>query len=98
MIAASRSKRTSTDDADRLHKYLARFDLSWENVSGLRTPFGLRGRAERRSENKKAGHALSIFFDEPRPLICLPPSSPRKGEKHLGHYRNSTKDNRGLRC
>ena len=43
MIAASRSKRTSTNDADRLRKYLARFGLSWESVSGLRTPSLLRG-------------------------------------------------------
>ncbi len=29
LFAASRSKRTSSNDADRLRKYLARFDLSW---------------------------------------------------------------------
>lgn len=32
LFAASRSKRTSTNDADRLRKYLARFGLSWETV------------------------------------------------------------------
>ena len=34
LFAASRSKRTSTNDADRLRKYLTRFGLSWETVSG----------------------------------------------------------------
>ncbi|MHA3842415.1 RNA repair transcriptional activator RtcR [Sphingomonas aestuarii] len=29
LFAASRGQRTSTNDADRLRKYLARFDLSW---------------------------------------------------------------------
>ena len=30
LFAASRSKRASTNDADRLSKYLARFGLGWE--------------------------------------------------------------------
>lgn len=34
LFAASRRQRTSTNDADRLRKYLARFDLSWAQVSG----------------------------------------------------------------
>jgi transcriptional regulatory protein RtcR len=29
LFAASRKLRTSTNDADRLRKYLARFDLAW---------------------------------------------------------------------
>lgn len=33
LFAASRAKRTSTNDADRLRKYLARFGLDWERVS-----------------------------------------------------------------
>ncbi|UXI67833.1 RNA repair transcriptional activator RtcR [Tahibacter amnicola] len=32
LFAASRRQRTSTNDADRLRKYLARFGLSWESV------------------------------------------------------------------
>jgi transcriptional regulatory protein RtcR len=34
LFAASRSARASTNDSDRLRKYLARFGLSWEQVSG----------------------------------------------------------------
>jgi transcriptional regulatory protein RtcR len=34
LFAASRSARASTNDSDRLRKYLARFELSWEQVSG----------------------------------------------------------------
>lgn len=34
LFAASRRRRNSTNDADRLRKYLARFDLSWENLRG----------------------------------------------------------------
>lgn len=36
LFAASRRQRTSTNDADRLRKYLARFDLSWSDVTGDR--------------------------------------------------------------
>ena len=32
LFAASREKRASTNDADRLRKYLARFGLGWEDV------------------------------------------------------------------
>ena len=32
LFAASRAAKTSTNDADRLRKYLARFDLSWAEV------------------------------------------------------------------
>ena len=32
LFAASRQQRTSTNDADRLRKYLARFGLDWERV------------------------------------------------------------------
>lgn len=32
LFAASRQRRKSTNDADRLRKYLARFDLSWETL------------------------------------------------------------------
>jgi transcriptional regulatory protein RtcR len=32
LFAVSRSLRTSSNDADRLRKYLARFDLSWQRV------------------------------------------------------------------
>lgn len=34
LFAASRRQRTSTNDADRLRKYLARFDLSWADMAG----------------------------------------------------------------
>lgn len=33
LFAASRKRRSTTNDADRLRKYLARFDLSWEEVA-----------------------------------------------------------------
>ena len=33
LFAASRSRRTSRNDSDRLRKYLARFDLSWTEVT-----------------------------------------------------------------
>jgi transcriptional regulatory protein RtcR len=32
LFAASRSRRASSNDADRLRKYLARFDLSWQQI------------------------------------------------------------------
>jgi len=32
LFAVSRAKRSVTNDADRLKKYLARFDLSWEQI------------------------------------------------------------------
>ncbi|SFR89419.1 RNA repair transcriptional activator RtcR [Sphingomonas jatrophae] len=32
LFAASRTKRTSVNDADRLRKYLHRFDLTWEQI------------------------------------------------------------------
>ncbi|MEZ5720775.1 MAG: sigma 54-interacting transcriptional regulator [Paracoccaceae bacterium] len=34
LFARSRQSRTTTNDADRLRKYLARFDLDWERVAG----------------------------------------------------------------
>ncbi|KLD78749.1 transcriptional regulator [Xanthomonas hyacinthi DSM 19077] len=33
LFAASRSKRASTNDADRLRKYLARYELSWDVIA-----------------------------------------------------------------
>lgn len=33
LFAASRTKRSKTNDADRLRKYLAKFDLQWRDVS-----------------------------------------------------------------
>jgi len=36
LFAASRSRRKSTNDADRVRKYLVRFDLSWADVRDLR--------------------------------------------------------------
>jgi transcriptional regulatory protein RtcR len=36
LFAASRGKRTSTNDADRLRKYLARFDLSFQTIRDAR--------------------------------------------------------------
>lgn len=33
LFAASRTKRASTNDADRLRKYLARFDLAWDEAT-----------------------------------------------------------------
>jgi transcriptional regulatory protein RtcR len=34
LFAASRQKRATANDADRLRKYLARFDLGWEHLRG----------------------------------------------------------------
>jgi transcriptional regulatory protein RtcR len=36
LFAASREKRASTNDADRLRKYLARFSLDWDMVCKVR--------------------------------------------------------------
>jgi transcriptional regulatory protein RtcR len=36
LFAASRAKRASTNDADRLRKYLARFGLAWDAVADAR--------------------------------------------------------------
>lgn len=36
LFSASRMRRSSSNDADRLRKYLARFDLEWSVVSDLR--------------------------------------------------------------
>jgi transcriptional regulatory protein RtcR len=33
LFAASRARKTSSNDADRLRKYLARFDLDWEMIT-----------------------------------------------------------------
>lgn len=35
LFAASRARKSSVNDADRLRKYLARFDLTWEGVRNL---------------------------------------------------------------
>ena len=35
LFAASRTRRTSANDADRLRKYLARFELDWSGVTAL---------------------------------------------------------------
>ena len=37
LFAQSRARKQSTNDADRLRKYLARFGLGWEDVSTRRT-------------------------------------------------------------
>ena len=34
LFAASRARRSSANDADRLRKYLARFDLDWTSIAG----------------------------------------------------------------
>lgn len=34
LFAASRARRASANDADRLRKYLARFELSWQAIAG----------------------------------------------------------------
>jgi transcriptional regulatory protein RtcR len=34
LFAASRSRRATSNDADRLRKYLARFDLTWQGLNG----------------------------------------------------------------
>ena len=34
LFASSRARRASSNDADRLRKYLARFDLSWQQIQG----------------------------------------------------------------
>ena len=33
LFGASRDRKITTNDADRLRKYLARFDLDWEAVT-----------------------------------------------------------------
>ncbi|SMR76944.1 MULTISPECIES: RNA repair transcriptional activator RtcR [Stenotrophomonas] len=38
LFAVSRTQRASTNDADRLRKYLAKFGLDWEQVRGPVTP------------------------------------------------------------
>ncbi|MDF1734884.1 MAG: RNA repair transcriptional activator RtcR [Minwuia sp.] len=38
LFAVSRKQRKSTNDADRLRKYLARFGMSWDDVSGPGAP------------------------------------------------------------
>jgi transcriptional regulatory protein RtcR len=34
LFAASRAKRSSVNDSDRLRKYLGKFGLSWEDLCG----------------------------------------------------------------
>ncbi len=34
LFAQSRARKKSTNDADRLKKYLTRFGLGWDDVSG----------------------------------------------------------------
>ncbi len=34
LFSASRAKKGSTNDADRLRKYLARFNLDWRTIAG----------------------------------------------------------------
>jgi len=38
LFAASRARKTSGNDADRLRKYLARFGLAWSEVKAARSP------------------------------------------------------------
>ncbi|KFE67213.1 RNA repair transcriptional activator RtcR [Hyalangium minutum] len=38
LFAQSRARKASTNDADRLKKYLTRFGLDWSDVSGRRSP------------------------------------------------------------
>ena len=38
LFSASRTRRTTANDADRLRKYLARFGLSWQDLGSTRTP------------------------------------------------------------
>ncbi|MBX3376072.1 MAG: RNA repair transcriptional activator RtcR [Phycisphaeraceae bacterium] len=38
LFAVSRTKKSSSNDADRLRKYLARFGLTWADVSAARNP------------------------------------------------------------
>lgn len=39
LFSASRKRRTSANDADRLKKYLSRFDLNWQTINAQRTEF-----------------------------------------------------------
>jgi transcriptional regulatory protein RtcR len=34
LFAVSRTRKSSSNDADRLRKYLARYDLAWKDVAG----------------------------------------------------------------
>lgn len=36
LFAASREQRTSTNDSDRLRKYVAKYELDWASVNGSR--------------------------------------------------------------
>jgi transcriptional regulatory protein RtcR len=40
LFTASRARKASSNDADRLRKYLARFDLDWQTVVGSNAPDG----------------------------------------------------------
>jgi transcriptional regulatory protein RtcR len=40
LFAASREKKSTANDADRLRKYLARFGLDWAGVTGERAGLG----------------------------------------------------------
>jgi transcriptional regulatory protein RtcR len=37
LFAASRARKSSVNDADRLRKYLSRFELTWPDVATART-------------------------------------------------------------
>ena len=50
LFAASRSVRSSTNDADRLRKYLARFGLSWDEIAQQENRHRLKNQTDRRSK------------------------------------------------
>jgi transcriptional regulatory protein RtcR len=38
LFTASRARKASSNDADRLRKYLARFGLDWQTIAGSHSP------------------------------------------------------------
>jgi transcriptional regulatory protein RtcR len=44
LFSASRARRTTANDADRLRKYLARFGLAWQDLHAARRRAGRAGR------------------------------------------------------
>ena len=64
LFAASRLPRKSTNDADRLNKYLARFDLSWAtSPDGPEAVYPLQVEGIAKADASLTIHARSSIFD-----------------------------------
>jgi hypothetical protein len=57
LFAASRARRTTTNDADRLRKYLARFELTWDQARGAAPPVATALTHARRTHARRTAHA-----------------------------------------